>query len=379
MRIINRPEYLNQLDVAVRRSPVTALLGPRQVGKTTLARMYAENKQATFFDLEYYPDRQRLQNPEYALGSLDGLVVIDEIQTMPDLFNLLRVLVDRPQSSTQFLILGSASPHVVRDVSETLAGRVEFVDLAGLNLSEIDQKDHAHLWVRGGFPRSILAESDADSFVWREGFVRTFLERDIPQLGIRIPAVTMRRFWTMLANYNGQIWNASTLARSMGLSHNTIRDYLDILTGTFMVRQLPPWFVNIKKRQVKSSKVYLRDSGILHHLLSIRDIDTLLGHPIIGASWEGFVLEQVYNLLRPGEVYYWATYYGAELDLLFFRGGRAYGIEIKFSSAPKITKSMHIAMRDLELAHLWVIHTGSESYAVDEKITFLKLSDIGSI
>ena len=379
MMLINRPRYLKQLDDAIRRSPVTALLGPRQAGKTTLARVYAEDKQATFFDLEYNPDRQRLQNPEYVLGALDGLVVIDEIQTMPELFNLLRVLVDRPQNKARFLILGSASSHIVRDVSESLAGRVEFVDLAGLNLSEIDVDDLERLWVRGGFPRAFLAESEIDSLAWREGFVRTFLERDIPQLGIRIPSVTMRRFWSMLAHYHGQIWNASALARSMGLSHNTIRNYLDILTGTFMVRQLPPWFVNIKKRQVKSPKVYLRDSGILHHLLNIADFHMLLGHPGIGASWEGFVLEQVLSILRPTGAYYWATYDGAELDLLFSRGGLNYGLEIKYSSAPKVTKSMRIALRDLELAHLWVIHTGARTYPIDDKITVLALLDLDSI
>jgi len=379
MTIIQRPVYMQQLADAVRRSPVTTLLGPRQAGKTTLARMYARDKQTTFFDLEYFPDRQRLQNPEYVLGALDGLVIIDEIQLMPELFNLLRVLVDRPQNKASFLILGSASSHVVRNVSESLAGRVEFVDLAGLNLSEIDSDGRERLWVRGGFPRSFLAESSTDSLAWREGFIRTFLERDIPQLGIRIPAVTMRRFWSMLAHYHGQMWNASPLARSMGLSHNTIRNYLDILTGTFMVRQLPPWFANIKKRQVKSPKVYLRDSGILHRLLNVTDYHELLGHPSIGASWEGFVVEQVLSIVQPSEAYFWATYDGAELDLLFFHGGRSYGIEIKFSSAPKITKSMRIALKDLDLAHLWVIHTGADTFSVDDRITFLALPDLKSI
>lgn len=376
MLMINRPSYMEQLDTAVRRSPVTALLGPRQVGKTTMARIYADDKQATIFDLEYFPDRQRLQNPEYVLGALEGLVIIDEVQTMPELFSLLRVLVDRPHNNARFLILGSASPHIVRKVSESLAGRVEFVDLAGLNISEIRRDDHQRLWVRGGFPRSFLAESDSDSLAWREGFVRTFLERDIPQLGITIPAATLRRFWTMLAHYHGQTLNASALARSMGLSHNTIRNYLDILSGTFMVRQLPPWFVNIKKRQVKSPKLYLRDSGILHHLLNISDLHSLLGHPGLGASWEGFVLEQLLGILRHREAYYWATYDGAELDLLLFRGARRYGVEIKFSSAPKVTKSMRVALRDLELTHLWIVHTGADTYPLEDRITCLALHDL---
>jgi predicted AAA+ superfamily ATPase len=379
MSLIRRPKYFEQLEIAIGRSPITALLGPRQAGKTTLARMYAENKHATYFDLEYFPDRQRLQNPEYVLGGLYGVVVFDEIQTMPELVSLLRVQVDRPENKSQYLILGSASPNLMRKVSESLAGRVEFVDLTGFNLFEVNRIDQQRLWVRGGFPRSFLAESDTDSIAWREGFLRTFLERDIPQLGLRIPAVTIRRFWSMLAHYHGQTWNASALARSMGLSNNTIRSYLDILTGTFMVRQLPPWFVNIKKRQVKSPKVFIRDSGILHHLLNISDFHTLMGHPVVGASWEGFVLEQVFSVLQTRDLYYWATYEGAELDLLFFHGGESYGIEIKFSSAPKVTKSMRIALRDLNLGHLWVIHTGSDTFPVDDKITFLSLPDLGLI
>jgi predicted AAA+ superfamily ATPase len=264
--MLDRPSYFAQLATAVRRSPVVALLGPRQCGKTTLARLFGETRQAIYFDLESQPDQRRLQNPELALGALEGLVILDEIQAMPELFNALRVLVDRPQTRARFLVLGSASPVLVKSVSESLAGRVEFVELAGFDLRESGADNWRQLWLRGGFPRSYLADSDADSLAWREGFMRTFLERDIPQLGITIPPAALRRFWTMLAHYHGQVWNASELARSMGLSDKTVRTYLDILTGTFVVRQLQPWHENIGKRQVKAPKIYLRDSGLLHGL-----------------------------------------------------------------------------------------------------------------
>lgn len=356
------------------RAPICALLGPRQSGKTTLARLFQQQKQSTFFDLESRQDMQRLQNPELVLGALEGLVVIDEIQVMPVLFNVLRVLVDRPANSARFLILGSASPHVVRNVSESLAGRVEFVELSGFNLDETGATALDDLWVRGGFPPAYLAGSDDDSFAWREGFLRTFLERDIPQLGIGIPAAAMRRFWTMLAHYHGQTWNASELARSLALSDKTVRSYLDILTGTFMVRQLQPWHENLGKRQVKAPKVYLRDSGVLHSLLSLPDRHSLLGHPRVGASWEGFAIEQVFQMVRPAEAYFWATRNGAELDLFFLRGGRRCGVEVKFNEAPKVTRSMRIAIEDLRLDHLWILYPGREAYPVDERITAWPLS-----
>ena len=286
--MIQRTLYLEQLSSAVRRSPVTALLGPRQCGKTTLARLFSEGKQATHFDLESQPDLQRLQNPELMLATLEGLVVLDEIQLMPQLFGVLRVLVDSPENRVRFLILGSASPEIVKNVSETLAGRVEFVELSGFDIAETGADAWEKLWVRGGFPWSFLAGSDEDSLSWREGFVRTFLERDIPQLGITIPPAGMRRFWTMLAHYHGQTWNASELARSMGLSDKTVRAYLDILTGTFMIRQLQPWYENIGKRQVKAPKIYFRDAGLLHTLLGLADLHSLLAHPRVGSSWEGF-------------------------------------------------------------------------------------------
>ncbi|OGR28138.1 MAG: hypothetical protein A2X79_00060 [Desulfuromonadaceae bacterium GWB2_53_15] len=377
--MITRHHYLASVSEAVRRSPVTALLGPRQCGKTTLARMLAAQQQAHYFDLESPSDRQRLQNPELLLSSLSGLVILDEIQLFPELFSVLRVLVDRPGHATRYLLLGSASPRIMRNVSETLAGRIEFIDLSGFNLTEIAADERDKLWLRGGFPRSFLAGTETDSMAWREGFIRTFLERDIPQLGITIPATAMRRFWTMLAHLHGQTWNASELGRSMGYSDKTVRHYLDILTGTYMVRQLQPWHENLKKRQVKAPKIYLRDSGLLHSLLSIGSRHELLGHPRLGASWEGFTLEQVLAVLNPNEAYFWATQSGAELDLLFFSGGQRFGIECKFSEAPKVTKSMHSALGDLDLRHLWVIYPGTNRYPAHEKITMLPLADIAAL
>ncbi|HQK89469.1 MAG TPA: ATP-binding protein, partial [Acidobacteriota bacterium] len=323
--MIQRSKYLNALQVALDRSPVTALIGPRQSGKTTLARMVSENRPVTFFDLESPTDRQRLQNPELALGPLDGWIVLDEIQELPGLFAVLRVLADRPANRARFLILGSVAPELIRQAAETLAGRVEFVELAGFDLAEVGGEAADALWSRGGYPRSFLARSEADSLAWREGFVRTFLERDVPRLGIALPPVAMRRFWTMLAHYHGQLWNASELARSMGLSDKTVRSYLDILAGTFMIRQLLPWHANLAKRQVKAPKVYFRDSGLLHALLTIPDRHALLGHPKLGASWEGFALEQVLRAVPGAAAFFWATHAGAELDLLLMHGGRRFG------------------------------------------------------
>jgi predicted AAA+ superfamily ATPase len=374
--MITRKAYLRMLEEATRRSPVTALLGPRQCGKTTLASQFAQGKNATHFDLESIPDQRRLQNPELVLGSLEGLVVLDEIQTIPELYPVLRILVDRQENRKRFLILGSATPEIIKKVSETLAGRVEFVELAGFNLTESGSESWEKLWLRGGFPRSFLAETEADSQAWREGFIRTFLERDIPLLGINIPPTAMRRFWTMLAHYHGQTWNASELARSMGLSDKTIRNYLDILSSTFMVRQLQPWYANVAKRQVKAPKVYFRDSGLLHHLLDIPDLHRLWGHPKVGASWEGFAIEQILQTIRPAQAYYWATHGGAELDLIILHKGRRYGIEVKFSEAPKATPSMREAVRRLELEHLWIVYPGSQAYPVEAKITVQPLRSI---
>ena len=377
--MLQRPYYLNHLKTAIARSPVTALLGPRQCGKTTLARQLAEDQKTTFFDIESVPDRRRLQNPELVLGSLAGLVVLDEIQAMPELFQVLRILVDRPENQARILILGSASPEIIKSASETLAGRLEFIELHGFDLSETGADAWETLWLRGGFPRSFLANSEDDSQAWREGFIRTFLERDIPQLGINIPAVAMRRFWTMLAHNHGQTWNAAEVGRSMGLSDKTVRSYLDILTGTFMIRQLQPWFENLGKRQVKSPKIYFRDTGLLHSLLDIPDKHSLLGHPKVSASWEGFALEQALQILHPYAAYFWGTHAGAELDLVFQFQGKRYGMEIKFNEAPSLTPSMRIAAAELELDHLWIVYPGSETYPVGKNITTLPLKNLEAI
>jgi predicted AAA+ superfamily ATPase len=378
--MIARTSYHAQIVSAMRRAPVVALLGPRQCGKTTLARMVAKEKeQATFFDLESTADRRRLQNPELALRSASGIVVLDEVQAMPELFPVLRVLADRTGNRARFLILGSASPQLVRSVSESLAGRIEFVELSGFNLREVPAGSAGKLWVRGGFPRSFLARSESDSMAWREGFIRTFLERDIPQLGITIPAAAMRRFWTMLAHYHGQTWNASELGRSMGLSEKTVRSYLDILTGTFMIRQLQPWYENIAKRQVKAPKVYFRDSGLLHALLTLKDMHGLMGHPRVGASWEGFALEQVLQVVKPPEPFFWATHGGVKLDLLFFHSGKRFGVEFKFTEAPAATRSLHSAVLTLDLDHAWIVYPGKHAYPIDDRISACPLSDVSAI
>lgn len=379
IRMMKRTSYIQQVSTAMRRSPIAALLGPRQCGKTTLARMFAQDRETTYFDLESLSDQTRLQNPELALGDLKGTVILDEIQSMPALFNVLRVLVDRPKNRTRFLIVGSASPELMKKASETLAGRIEFVELTGFMFSEIKPKDERKLWLRGGFPRSFLASSDADSSSWREGFIRTFLERDIPQLGISIPAVAMRRFWTMLAHYHGQLWNASELGRAMGFSDKTMRSYLDILSDTFMIRQLMPWHENLNKRQVKAPKIYFRDSGIFHQLLSLTDFQALSSHPRIGASWEGFALEQTLNFIETRQIYFWSTYSGAELDLFFLHKGRRYGVEFKYNESPVVTKSMHSALETLKLDHLWIVYPGNTTFPAHKKITVLPLKDIGRL
>lgn len=375
--MIQRPQATERLRDVFRVHPIAALLGPRQCGKTTLARAFSASAgQVTYFDLEDPVDIQSLSAPMTVLEDLDGLVIIDEIQRKPEIFELLRVLVDRPGSQAQFLILGSTSPSLVKGVSESLAGRVGFVDLGGFTIDEIDVDHHDGLWIRGGFPRSFLAPDEAASVTWRLGFTRTFLERDIPQLGITIPAETLRRFWTMIAHCHGQVWNAAELARSLGSSEKTARRYLDILTGAYMIRVLPPWQENLKKRQVKSPKVYLRDSGILHSLLHLKTRGELLGHPKLGASWEGFALEQILNRQDTRDAYFWASHGGAELDLMVFSGGRRVGFEIKYSDAPRRRKSMLIALSDLSLDHLWVVYPGTKTYALDDRITVVPLDKV---
>ncbi|MEM7585427.1 MAG: ATP-binding protein [Acidobacteriota bacterium] len=374
--MIERPQAQARLEEVFRIHPIAALLGPRQCGKTTLARAMAAREPCTFFDLEDPVDLQQLEAPKTALEGLEGLVVIDEIQRRPDLFELLRVLVDRPENPARFLILGSASPTLVKGVSESLAGRVGFVDLAGFSLHEVGSEARDALWQRGGFPRSYLAPDERSSFGWREGFIRTFLERDIPQLGINVPAETLRRFWTMIAHYHGQIWNAAELGRSLGSSEKTARRYLDILAGSFMVRILPPWFENLKRRQVKAPKIYLRDSGLLHSLLQLETERDVRSHPKLGASWEGFAIEQILEVLDTRDAYFWATHSGAELDLLVLKSGKRTGFEFKFSDAPSRSRSMGIAMQDLSLDRLWVVYPGSKTYDLRPGITVSPLESL---
>ena len=378
--LIDRPAPYRRILDAFAVHPIVALTGPRQCGKTTLARrIAAEAPHSAYFDLESAVDRRRLGTPEQTLGRLDGLVVIDEVQRLPGLFETLRVLVDRADNAARFLLLDSASPALVRGVSESLAGRVGLVSLAGFDLHEIGAASWRELWLRGGFPRSYLAGNLADSTLWRANFARTFLERDIPQLGIRIPSETLRRFWTMIAHYHGQVWNAAEFARALGVRQGAARHYLDILAGAFMVRALPPWFENLKKRQVKAPKVYVRDTGLLHTLLDVGSETELAGHPKIGASFEGFVVEQLLTLLEEENAYFWATHGGAELDLLVSRGGRRYGFECKLADAPGTTRSMRVALDDLGLDHLWVLYAGDESYVLDHSISAHPASRISEV
>jgi uncharacterized protein len=376
--MIPRPVIETAIRSALRHSPVVALVGPRQCGKTTLARRIARGHSADYFDLEDPVDQARLANPKLALEDLRGLVVIDEVQRQPGVFEVLRVLSDRPRKRARFLTLGSASPHLVRGISESLAGRVRFVEMGGFDLVEVNPKQFFSLWLRGGFPNSYLAASELQSQKWREDFIKTFLERDIPQLGISIAAPTLRRFWTMVAHYHGQVWNAADFARSLGSSEPTARRYLDILTGAYVVRQLPPWFENIAKRQVKAPKVYVRDTGLLHALLGLRTRKQLLGHPKYGASWEGFVVEQILNLAKPQEAYFWATYAGAELDLLIVRNGARFGFELKCTDAPRLTKSMQTALEDLRLERIQVIHPGSKSFRIHPKVEAVSILELAS-
>ena len=376
---VERPGPAREVRTALRVHPCAALTGPRQCGKTTLARRIATDEPGKYFDLESAVDRRRLDAPEQALGGLADLVVIDEVQRMPVLFETLRVLVDRPCSGARFLLLGSASPALVRGVSESLAGRVGLVDLGGFTLDETGGESWRELWLRGGFPRSFLAHATEDSAVWRRDFVRTFLERDIPQLGITIPAERLRQFWTMVAHYHGQTWNGAEFARSLGTGEGTARRYLDLLAGAFMVRVLPPWFENLKKRQVKAPKVYVRDTGLLHSLLGLSSSDDLAGHPKRGPSFEGFVIEQLLASSGIRDAYYWATHGGAELDLLLLHGGRRYGVECNYADAPGTTRSMRVALADLRLDHLWIVYPGDHPYALEERISVVPVREIGAL
>lgn len=372
--MIERQALLTRIRKSLRRSRIVVLTGPRQSGKTTLARALVATDSPNYFDLEDPTAVSRLDQPMTALASLRGLVVIDEIQRRPELFPVLRVLADRKPLPARFLLLGSASPTLLRQSSESLAGRIEVIEIGGLAITEVGEKLLNRHWQRGGFPLSFLARTNEDSAAWRRHFLQTFLERDVPQLGITVAAPTLLRFWTMVAHMHGSIWNAADPARSLALGESTIRRYLDLFTSLLVVRQLPAWHENLGKRQVKAPKVYVRDSGLLHTLLGIQSESALLGHPKLGASWEGYVLEQLLTVLAPDEAYFWATHQGAELDLLTFKSGRRLGFEIKHADAPTLTPSMRIALEDLKLDQLTVLYPGTRTYELAPTVKVVPIS-----
>ncbi|MGA9597854.1 MAG: ATP-binding protein [Acidimicrobiia bacterium] len=373
--MIARDVHLRRLSWLLDHNPAVAVLGARQVGKTTLARQYAEacTGPVHHFDLESPADLARLQDPELALSSLTGLVVLDEVQRLPGVFAVLRVLIDRPGTTAQYLILGSASGALLRQTSETLAGRIAYLDLTPFTSDEVGVAHLNRLWNRGGFPRSFLAEDDGASFKWREDFTRTFLERDLPQLGITVPSQTMRRLWTMLAHSHGTTWNAAAFSKALGLSGHLVRSYLDMLTSALVVRQLQPWFENVKKRQVKSPKLYVADTGLLHTLLSLSDLDAVLAHPVAGYSWESLLIAEIAAALgaAPRDLYFWATHAGAELDLFTIQDGHRLGFEMKRTTAPRMTKSLHSALDTLRLDRAYVVHAGEHTFPMDDRVTAL--------
>jgi len=375
---MQRLYYLQEIERKFKTHPVVAILGPRQCGKTTLARMYIERDPALpihYFDLEDPIDIARMENPKLSLESLQGMIVIDEVQYLPELFKLIRVLVDKRPLEQKYLILGSASRELLKQSSESLAGRINYLELTPF--SHFEAEDIRSLWLRGGFPKSYLAETLDDSYEWREAYITTYLEHDLPALGIQIASQSLRRFWEMLAHYHGNVLNASELGRSFGSADTTIRRYLDILSGTFMIRQLQPWHANIKKRQVKSPKIYFRDSGLFHTLLRVRTRDELNRHIKLGASWEGFALEEIirHHHAKPHDCYFWQTHAGAELDLLLLINGKKIGFEFKYTDAPRLTKSMHISLEELELEHLYVIYPGATPYILADKISVVGLKN----
>lgn len=372
--MFSREALADSIRQALARSPAVALVGPRQVGKTTLARALLGSTSPNWFDLEDPQVEAQLRSPMVALQDLRGLVVIDEVQHAPDLFKVLRVLIDRPDTPARFLLLGSASPALLRQSSESLAGRLEVIEAGGFTLDETGAGTAAALWWRGGFPRSFTAADDGGSRIWRREFIRTIVERDLPQLGMNVPAPAIHRFWSMLAHYHGQVWNAAEPARSLGVNESTVRRYLDWLTQAYLVRQLQPWFANLGKRQVKAPKIYLRDTGLLHELLGIADPAALGRHPASGASWEGFALDQVLRIARPDQAYFWATHAGAELDLLMFKDGRRVGVEFKRSDAPHLTPSMRVALEDLALDALYVVYPGQRRYALAARVEAVPLA-----
>lgn len=374
--MIQRQDLMQRVRTALKRSRVVILLGPRQCGKTTLARMLVPILSPNYFDLEDPSSLARLDEPMTALQPLKGFIVIDEIHRKPQLFPILRVLADRKPLPARFLLLGSASPDLLHQSSESLAGRLEIVAMGGFTLKEVGWNSHDRHWLRGGFPLSYLTSSETNSLAWRKNFIQTFLERDIPQMGVKIPSTTLLRFWTMLAHYHGQIWNAAEPARSLNIGETSVRRYLDLLTDVFMIRQLQPWHANLKKRQVKAPKIYFRDTGLLHLLLGIRSEKELLSHPKCGASWEGYAIEEALKTIKPEEAYFWATHGGAEIDLLFIKDGKMFAVECKRSDAPRMNPSMNIALHDLKLNHIAVLYPGERRYNLSERITAVSMQEL---
>ena len=374
--MIKRTSLLNSLKRALARSRVVVLVGPRQCGKTTLARQLLDENSVNYFDLEDPASLARLDEPMTALRPLSGLVVIDEVQRRPGLFPVLRVLADRSESPANFLILGSASGDLLRQTSESLAGRVEQLILGGFSLEELGSDSEESLWLRGGLPLSYLAASEVDSMAWRKSFIQTLLERDFPQWGVRVPAVALQRFWAVVAHYHGQIWNAAESARTLDVGESTARRHLDLLTDAFMIRQLRPYHANLRKRQVKSPKIYVRDTGLLHQLLGVDSLKTLLTHPKVGASWEGFVIEQVLRSEPHDEAFFWATHQGAEIDLVLRRGDELLGVECKRTDTPRQNRSIRIAMEDLGLERVSVVHPGVKRFPLAERVEAVPLSEL---
>jgi uncharacterized protein len=377
MCMIPRTSLMRRLDRALSRSRVVVLVGPRQCGKTTLAREILDEDSVNYFDLEDPASLARLDEPMTALRPLDGLVVVDEVQRRPDLFSVLRVLSDRRDLPARFLILGSASGDLLRQTSESLAGRMELLAMDGFSMAELGAGVEELLWLRGGFPLSYLAATEADSVAWRKNFVQTLLERDFPQWGVRVPAVALRRFWTMLAHYHGQTWNAAEPARALGVGESTVRRHLDLLTDAFMIRQLQPYYANLRKRQVKSPKIYVRDTGLLHQLLGIDSLKALLTHPKVGASWEGFVIEQILSAERPDEAFFWATHQGAEIDLVLRYRDELRGVEIKRTDTPRLTRSIGIAIEDLGLKRVAVVYPGEKRFPLSDQVEAVPLAALG--
>lgn len=376
LEMIKRPGLEKNIRSAFSYGRVVAILGPRQCGKTTVARRFLSPDSDHYFDLENPVAAARLAEPMNVLSGIKGFIVIDEIQRQPNLFPILRVLADRKPLPAKFLILGSASPDLVKHSSESLAGRLARVEMTGFTLSEVGLPALNRHWLCGGFPRSFLSKTEKDSFNWRKDFIQSFVERDLPGHGVALPPATLNRFWTMIAHYNGQILNASEIASSLGINEVTVKRYLDILSGVFMVRQLRPWHANIKKRQVKAPKIYIRDTGILHSLLDIRTMDDLSANPKFGASWEGYVIEEIINAVKPDDVYFWATYNGAEIDLVFKKNGRMYGVECKRADAPTMTPSMRVALNDLKLSRIAVVYPGEKRYLLHKQVEVIPLKTI---